>query len=91
MSDLQIPPCPTCHGDWEPVVPDVEGREKPKCPDCFQGYHPDTIERLGEIIDNEGWTCEAHEPHGFGECSNCVGPQTSLVVAVLDSLTGDTE
>ncbi len=84
MSNLQILPCPTCHGskqmwiDWSPE----NGPIKAPCTVCNEsGYHPDTIDKLARILSNkripgqwENWQKEWKEAYRRD------------VVAILDAL-----
>ncbi len=77
MSDLQIPPCPTCHGEGIGGCghPKWEHNNCPPCPDCNgSGHHPDTIKLLTSILEG-----------GFD-----IGPVTAKIITVtlLDALTG---
>lgn len=43
------------------------------------------IEAMAKAANDEGWTCEAHEPDPFGECSQCLPGQTRLAQVTLDA------
>ena len=92
MSDLQIPPCPTCGGSGrkDDGCPTPDGGScgyTVRCPDCDgSGHHPDTIVYLHRASDSDMYQqlvapriCERLSHHDVG-CG----------WFVLDALTGDT-
>ena len=48
---------------------------------------PDARDVIAATINDEGWTCEAHEPDQFGECQQCHATQLRTAQAALDALT----
>lgn len=47
----------------------------------------DARDVIAEAINDDGWTCDVHEPHRFGECTPCRDAQTHTAQAALDALT----
>ena len=99
MSDLQIPPCPTCGGDgrqhgWCRPADNMHGSDCFPCPDCNgSGHHPDTIKKVVEAI-KLAWF---GKPPDFAiQVDDSPDPEIERVaITVLDALTltptGDTE
>lgn len=48
---------------------------------------PDARDVIAATINDEGWTCEAHEPDPFGECQQCHATQLRTAQVALDALT----
>lgn len=46
----------------------------------------DARDVIAEAINDDGWTCDVHEPHRFGECTPCRDAQTHTAQAALDAL-----
>lgn len=50
---------------------------------------PNLEQIIAKAINDDGWTCEAHEPQDFGECTRCRDSQlhtaAHVVAAIRDS------
>lgn len=46
---------------------------------------PNLEQTIAKAINDDGWTCEAHEPRDFGECIRCRDSQlrTAAHVAAM--------
>ena len=42
---------------------------------------------LARIVNDEGWTCDTHEPTAFGECSDCYASQSHLGARLASFVT----
>lgn len=47
---------------------------------------PKAVEAIARIINDEGWTCTAHEPESFGACPDCRKAQTKLASEIITAL-----
>lgn len=44
------------------------------------------VPRIARVINDEGWTCEYHEPEDFGQCTGCVEGQLRLARRIVAAL-----
>ncbi|MDJ0454387.1 hypothetical protein [Gordonia amicalis] len=50
---------------------------------------PNLEQIIAKAINDDGWTCDVHEPHDFGDCTSCRDIQlhtaAHVVAAIRDS------
>lgn len=44
------------------------------------------VRKVAKAINDEGWTCEYHEPESFAVCGGCFEGQTRLARKIIDVL-----